>query len=466
MSVFTQPIEWDQSLIQRYDLAGPRYTSYPTAPQFQETFSQASLFRAIVRSNLAQRPLSLYFHIPFCESLCYYCGCNKIVTNNKRRALPYIQRMIQELALYADMFTPNKQVQQLHWGGGTPTFISDDEMSLLMNASRRLFNFADDKTGEFSVEIHPGQVSINTMAHLRQLGFNRVSMGVQDFDARVQQAVNRYNTRAQIAALIQALHAQQYQSISMDLIYGLPLQNQHSLRETLQQVIDLEPDRLSLFNYAHMPHLFKSQRLIHAEDLPCPTEKLEMLHLAIDTLQQAGYVYIGMDHFAKPDDDLVKAQQQGKLQRNFQGYSTHGNCDLLALGVSSISMIDNVYVQNAKELNIYQQTMDKGLLPIAKGFTLNQEDLLRRFVINRLICYCELSFHELSRAFDINPQQHFRTELAQLQPMIEDGLLQIDNSGIKVLSKGRLLIRHICMVFDECLQQTDHAKTIRYSKII
>ncbi len=466
MSIFTQPIEWDQSLIQRYDLAGPRYTSYPTAPQFQESFSQSALFRAIVRSNLAHRPLSLYFHIPFCESLCYYCGCNKIVTHNKGRALPYLERMIQELALYADMFEPGKEVQQLHWGGGTPTFISDEEMSLLMNASRRLFTFADDKTGEFSVEIHPGQVSANTMAHLRQLGFNRVSMGVQDFDERVQQAVNRYNTRAQIAELMQALRAQHYQSISMDLIYGLPLQNQQSLRETLQQVIDLEPERLSLFNYAHMPHLFKSQRLIRTEDLPSPAEKLDMLHLAIDLLQQAGYVYIGMDHFAKPDDDLVKAQQQGKLQRNFQGYSTHGNCDLLALGVSSISMIDNVYVQNEKDLNSYQQKMDMGLLPIAKGFTLNQEDLLRRFVINRLICYCELSFHEIGRAFDINPQQHFRTELAQLQPMIDDGLVQIDNSGIKVLNKGRLLIRRICMVFDEYLQQADNTKIIRYSKII
>lgn len=466
MSVFTQPIEWDRQLIQRYDLAAPRYTSYPTAPQFQETFSQASLFRAIVRSNLAQRPLSLYFHIPFCESLCYYCGCNKIVTNNKNRALPYIQRMIQELALYADMFDPNKQVQQVHWGGGTPTFISDDEMSLLMDASRRLFKFSDDKTGEFSVEIHPGQVSINTMAHLRQLGFNRVSMGVQDFDERVQRAVNRFNTRTQIAKLMKALQVQQYQSISMDLIYGLPLQNQQSLHETLQQVIDLEPDRLSLFNYAHLPHLFKSQRLIHDEDLPDPAQKLDMLHQAINTLQQAGYVYIGMDHFAKPDDDLVKAQQQGKLQRNFQGYSTHGNCDLLALGVSSISMIDNVYVQNEKNINSYQQKMDMGILPIAKGFTLNQEDLLRRFIINRLICHCELNFHEVVRIFDIDPQQHFRVELEKLQPMQEDGLLQIDNHGIKVLNKGRLLIRHICMVFDEYLQKNNNIVPIRYSKII
>lgn len=467
MSIFKQPLEWDEPLIQRYDLAGPRYTSYPTAPQFQESFSQSALFRAIVRSNLAHRPLSLYFHIPFCESLCYYCGCNKIVTNNKGRSLPYVQRMIQELSLYADMFEPGKEVQQLHWGGGTPTFISAEEMSLLMNASRRLFTFADDKTGEFSIEIHPGQVSIDTMAHLRQLGFNRVSMGVQDFAERVQQAVNRYNTYEQVVDLVNALRQQQYQSISMDLIYGLPLQSQQSLHETLQQVIDLGPDRLSLFNYAHLPHLFKSQRLIREEDLPTAAAKLAMLHLAIETLQDAGYIYIGMDHFAKPSDDLVIAQQQGKLQRNFQGYSTHGNCDLLAVGVSSISMIDNVYVQNAKDLNSYQQKMDMGLLPITKGFTLNQEDLLRRFVINRLICYCELSFHEIARVFDIIPQQHFRTELQQLQPMVADGLVSIDSSGIKVMNKGRLLIRRVCMVFDEYLQQAgNNVQPIRYSKII
>jgi oxygen-independent coproporphyrinogen-3 oxidase len=392
MSLFIQPLEWNQQLLQRYDLAGPRYTSYPTAPQFQEAFSEVALHNAITRSNQAQRPLSLYFHIPFCESLCYYCGCNKIVTNNKSRARPYLQRMIQELALYVDLFDQHKQVKQLHWGGGTPTFISDEEMSLLMNATRRLFQLADDDTGEFSVEIHPGRVTAKTMEHLRNLGFNRVSMGVQDFDARVQNAVNRYNTLEQVSKLNNALRAQQYKSISMDLIYGLPLQTITSLRDTLNKVIDLNPDRLSLFNYAHIPHLFKSQQLIKEQDLPSASEKLNMLQFAIHTLENAGYRYIGMDHFAKPDDELSRAQDAGKLQRNFQGYSTHGDCDLLAVGVSSISMIDNVYVQNAKELNAYQQKMDMGLLPISKGFTLNEEDKLRRFIINRLICHCHLDF--------------------------------------------------------------------------
>jgi oxygen-independent coproporphyrinogen-3 oxidase len=467
MSIFSQPLEWDDYIIHRYDMAGPRYTSYPTAPQFKESFSQSALFRAIVRSNLADRPLSLYFHIPFCETLCYYCGCNKVVTNNKNRSFAYIQRMIQELSLYADMFAPDKEVRQLHWGGGTPTFISDDEMSLLMNSTRELFTFVDEEKGEFSVEIHPGKVSIKTMAHLRSLGFNRVSMGVQDFNEKVQRAVNRFNTYEEVSSLTRALRQQNYRSISMDLIYGLPLQNKTTLYETLQRVIDLQPDRLSLFNYAHMPHLFKSQRLIRDEDLPSSAEKLAMLHQAIESLQKAGYIYIGMDHFAKPTDDLVIAQQQGKLQRNFQGYSTHGDCDLLAVGVSSISMVDNVYVQNARELNSYQQKMDMGLLPVAKGFTLNQEDVLRRFVINRLICSCELLFSELYEIFGIVAHEHFNKELQQLQPMIEDGLISIDCRGIRVHNKGRLLIRRVCMAFDEYLSVTgNNVYPIRYSKII
>lgn len=467
MSAFTQHIDWDKNLINRYDLVGPRYTSYPTAPQFQESFTETSLTNAITRSNQAQRPLSLYFHIPFCDSLCYYCGCNKIVTNNKSRSLPYIHRMIQELSLYADLFDNHREVKQLHWGGGTPTFIGDGEMSLLMHATRRLFRLADDKEGEFSIEIHPGRVSTDTISHLRDLGFNRVSMGVQDFDARVQQAVNRYNTFEQVSELMRSLRAQDYQSVSMDFIYGLPLQTITSIKDTLTKIIDLNPDRLSLFNYAHMPHLFKSQLLISEIELPSAAEKLDILHFAIQTLESAGYVYVGMDHFAKPEDELVRAQQAGKLQRNFQGYSTHKDCDLIAVGVSSISMIDNVYVQNAKELNAYQQKLDLGLLPVVRGFTLNDEDQLRRFIINSLICHLELNFSQLEREFSINPIEYFATEIAQLAPMMADGLLSIDADGIHVHNKGRLLIRRVCMVFDEYLQKPAQSNNqIRYSKII
>lgn len=463
MALFQQPLVWNPQLIQRYDLAGPRYTSYPTAPQFRDHFSERNLLNAIDRSNLAKRPLSLYFHIPFCESLCYYCGCNKIVTHNKQRALPYLQRMIQELAIYADLFDKSKTVTQLHWGGGTPTFISDEEMSLLMNSTRRLFTLADDQNGEFSIEIHPGKVSIDSMLHLRQLGFNRVSMGVQDFDEKVQQAVNRFNSYEEIASLVKALNRMDYRSISMDLIYGLPFQTKNSFDKTLKKIIDLSPDRLSIFNYAHMPHLFKSQALIRTEDLPQPEVKLEILHQSIQTLEAAGYVYIGMDHFAKPQDDLVKAQNEGKLQRNFQGYSTHGNCDLLALGVSSISMIDNIYLQNAKDLNSYQLKLDAGLLPVAKGFTLNDEDLLRRFVINQLICQLNLNFSDLKDQFGINARMHFQYQLKELEHMQIDGLLNINEEGIQVTNAGRLLIRRICMVFDEYLPQNN---LIRYSKII
>ncbi len=463
MALFQQPLDWNPELINRYDMAGPRYTSYPTAPQFRDHFSEMHLLNAISRSNSEQKPLSLYFHIPFCESLCYYCGCNKIVTNNKQRSLPYIQRMIQELAIYADLFDKNRQVQQLHWGGGTPTFISDDEMSLLMNATRRLFQLADDNTGEFSVEIHPGKVSLNTMQHLRELGFNRVSMGVQDFDEKVQHAVNRFNSYEEIETMVKALTNMNYRSISMDLIYGLPLQTANSFKETLKKIIDLSPDRLSIFNYAHMPHLFKSQALIHTEDLPAAEEKLEMLHQSIEALEAAGYVYIGMDHFAKPEDELVKAQAAGKLQRNFQGYSTHGDCDLLALGASSISMINNIYFQNAKDLNSYQLKLDAGLLPFTKGFTLNEEDLLRRFVINQLICQLKLNFSDLKQQFGIDAKMHFKYQLKELEAMQTDGLVEISTDGIKVTNAGRLLIRRICMVFDEYLPQNN---LIRYSKII
>lgn len=463
MSLFKQPLVWNQELIKRYDLAGPRYTSYPTAPQFSEQFTETALLNAITRSNTAHKPLSLYFHIPFCDTLCYYCGCNKIVTNNKSRALPYVQRMIQELALYADLFDHSRIVKQLHWGGGTPTFISDDEMSLLMHATRKLFQLSDDGSEEFSVEIHPGRVSIETMQHLRNLGFNRVSMGVQDFDEQVQKAVNRFNSLEEITRLMNALRAQEYQSISMDLIYGLPFQTLKTMDDTLNKVVELSPDRLSIFNYAHMPHIFKSQSLIHDRDLPSANEKLDLLHFAIEKLQAEGYVYIGMDHFAKPTDELVTAQQQGKLQRNFQGYSTHGDCDLLAVGASSISMIDNVYVQNAKELNLYQQKLDVGLLPFAKGFTLNVEDELRRYVINQLICHCRLEFNEVFTQFGVVAHRHFSRELDTLSPMVEDGLISITPLGIEVHNAGRMLIRRICMVFDEYLNNNQQ---IRYSKII
>lgn len=463
MSSHNTPLVWNPQIIQRYDLSGPRYTSYPTAPQFHETFSEAELLEAIARSNSKASPLSLYFHIPFCESLCYYCGCNKIVTPNKSRSHGYIKRLVQEIELQAKLINCVRPVNQLHWGGGTPTFISDAEMTLLMEATRNRFNLFDDDSGEYGIEIHPGKVALSTMTHLRKLGFNRVSMGIQDFDEKVQKAVNRFNSHQEVAQLVDSLRRDQYHSISMDLIYGLPLQTMASFAETLARVIELSPDRLSLFNYAHMPHLFKSQQLIRSEDLPSAEEKLALLEYSINTLQAAGYIHIGMDHFAKPQDSLVLAQQAGKLQRNFQGYSTHGDCDLLAFGVSAISAIGNTYVQNAKNLNDYQEKLDAGLLPYIKGFTLNSEDELRKFIINQLICHFELDFNRVDETFNIQMRNHFQHELAQLTPMIEDGLITLDTQGIKVLNAGRLLIRRICMVFDEYLNAPNQ---IKFSKII
>jgi oxygen-independent coproporphyrinogen III oxidase len=467
MSAFTAAVNpslaWDSALISRYNLSGPRYTSYPTAPQFSETFTAAEFHAAVARSNVSQRPLSLYFHIPFCETLCFYCGCNKIVTPNKTRAAPYLQSIERDIKQQAGVFNTRRPVEQLHWGGGTPTYISDAEMTQLMQATGKHFSLLDDDSGEYSVEIHPGKIRAGTMAHLRRLGFNRVSMGVQDFDPKVQAAVNRYNSVAEVRALVDELRALQYRSISMDLIYGLPHQSCESFAVTLEHIIELSPDRLSLFNYAHLPHFFKSQALINDADIPAPQCKLDILQMSIARLTQAGYVYIGMDHFAKPNDSLVLAQQAGKLQRNFQGYSTHGNCDLVSFGVSAISSFGGIYVQNSKYLKRYCEQIDSGNPAWQRGFVLSDEDHLRQYVINQLICQFYLRFDDLREKFALEPTQYFANELASLTPMVEDGLLQIDAQGIQVKDAGRLLVRRVCMVFDAYLQA---GNKIHYSKVI
>jgi oxygen-independent coproporphyrinogen-3 oxidase len=367
------------------------------------------------------------------------------------------------MAVASTFFDAKRVVKQLHWGGGTPTFISDDEMSILMNATKKHFKLLDDNAGEYSIEVHPGKVSSSTMRHLRKLGFNRVSMGVQDFNADVQQAVNRFNSRQQVEQLIQDVREQNYQSISIDLIYGLPKQTVKSFGETLTQIVDLSPDRLSLFNYAHMPHLFKSQELINSVELPPAAEKLEILHMAIERLQGSGYVYIGMDHFAKPNDSLVIAQKQGQLQRNFQGYSTHGDCDLLAFGVSAISAFGDTYIQNSKNVNEYQTAIQQHQHARVRGFHLSQDDLIRKDAINQLICHFELNFNMLNEKYDINVVEYFSEELEALKIMVNDGLVEIGEGTVKVLDAGRLLIRRICMVFDAYLKSD---KQIRYSKVI
>ncbi|MDB0047493.1 oxygen-independent coproporphyrinogen III oxidase [Porticoccaceae bacterium] len=452
---------WNKTLIQTYNVAGPRYTSYPTAPHLSEQFAKSDLVAALARSNQRGSPLSLYFHLPFCDTVCYFCACNKIVTANKSHAQPYLQRLNREMAIWAESVDSNRLVNQLHWGGGTPTFISDAEKRQLMSQTRNHFKLLDDDSGDYSVEVHPGRMNLESIAVLREIGFNRLSMGVQDFSPQVQQAVNRFNSLTQVRDLIAAARREQYHSLSIYIIYGLPLQTVDSIKTTIQQVIDLSPDRLSLFNYAHMPALFKTQRQIPLEKLPSPEEKLAMLQQSIELLVADGYVYIGMDHFAKPCDSLVKAQQQGSLQRNFQGYSTHGDCDLLAFGVSAISTIDDVLVQNHKQIDHYNQAVDQGCLATGRGLSLSTEDRLRGTIIMQLICHFSLDIKLIENQFQICFAQHFADELVALESMERDQLVVVDKNKIEVLDAGRLLIRPVCMVFDQYIEQTN-----RFSKVI
>ncbi|WP_411293568.1 oxygen-independent coproporphyrinogen III oxidase [Thiohalophilus sp.] len=456
-------LEFDKELIRRYDKAGPRYTSYPTAVQFHEDFGPEDYRRLATRSNQQGCSLSLYFHLPFCNTVCFYCACSKVITANRRRAAPYLQRLHREIELQSELFDTTRPVEQLHWGGGTPTFISHDEMRELMAKTREHFQLLDDDTGEYSIEIDPREADRDTIALLRELGFNRISLGVQDFDPAVQKAVNRIQSEAQIAEVMEAVREYGFRSTSFDLIYGLPLQSVESFSRTLDKVVALEPERLSIFNYAHLPELFKPQRQINAADLPGPDEKLAILKYTIEKLTEAGYVYIGMDHFARPDDELAIAQRNGTLHRNFQGYSTHADCDLIAMGMTAIGKVGDSYSQNVKTMDEYYARIDQDQLPIFRGLELDADDLLRREIINQLICHFSLSFPALELAFGISVSEYFATELAELKAMQNDGLLQLNERGITVLGAGKLLIRNICMVFDKYLRQQ---QTQRYSKVI
>ena len=449
-------------LVARYDRSGPRYTSYPPATVFHQDFDETAYRAAAARSNDQQRPrpLSLYFHIPFCSTVCYYCACNKIVTKNRSRAVPYVTALIQELTLQAALFDGERTVEQLHWGGGTPTFLSAAQMRELMEATRRHFRLRDDDGGEYSIEIDPRTVNEHDMAMLREIGFNRISFGVQDFDEGVQKAVNRIQSREQTLALMTAARGQAFHSISIDLIYGLPYQSVDSFSRTLDKVIAARPDRLAVFNYAHLPQRFKVQRQIDESRLPAPEEKLRILALTIQRLQEAGYVYIGMDHFALPEDKLSLALANGTLQRNFQGFSSHGQCDLVAMGITAIGQIDDCYAQNVRGTEIYYERLKAGELPVYRGLRLTPDDRLRRRVIADLICHGYVDKAKLVDGFD----DYFAREMAQLAPMQADGLLRGDGAGIRVLAPGRLLIRNICMVFDGYLGDESHPQ--RFSKAI
>ncbi len=459
-----QGVSFDLELIRRYDQSGPRYTSYPTAVEFDESFGPAAYRAACERSNQSGRPLSLYFHIPFCDTVCFYCACNKIATKDRSLAPPYLERVHRELALQAELFDPSRVVEQLHWGGGTPTFLSHDQMTELMAVTRRLFTLADDDTGEFSIEIDPREADAAGVALLRRLGFNRMSLGVQDFDPKVQAAVNRIQTEAETMAVLEAARAEGFRSISIDLIYGLPFQTTESFGRTLERIIAVGPERLSVFNYAHLPERFKPQRRINAAELPPPEVKLDILQSTIERLTSAGYVYIGMDHFARPDDELALAQRAGTLYRNFQGYSTHADCDLLGIGVTSIGKVDNTYAQNRRGLDEYYADLDAGRLAVFRGIELNRDDLIRRDMITRLICHFELDISSAESAWGIDFDDYFADALSKLREMAVDGLLELDEQQIRILPRGRLLVRNICMAFDAYL--ATKTGPIGFSKVI
>jgi oxygen-independent coproporphyrinogen-3 oxidase len=451
-------------LLRRFDIPGPRYTSYPTADRFVEAFTEDDYVQALEQRKAGSMalPLSLYVHVPFCESVCYYCACNKVITKHHERAAEYLRYLALEVELQVAHVGPGRSVSQLHLGGGTPTFLSDAELEDLMSMLRSHFTLVPG--GEYSIEVDPRTVTEERLRTLARLGFNRLSFGVQDFDPTVQKAVHRTQPAEQVFALVAAARRIGFESINVDLIYGLPLQTPESFARTLAQVNELRPDRIALYAYAHLPSRFKPQRRIIAAELPSGGAKLSMLSASLDALQDAGYVYVGMDHFALPTDALAVAKRQGRLHRNFQGYSTQPDCDLIALGVSAIGRIGATYSQNAKTLEEYRDMLDQGRLPIVRGLALTRDDLLRRAVIMSLMCQGELQFESIELGHLIDFRQHFARELEALEGLAEHGLVRLDATGVQVTDTGWYLVRAIAMVFDKNLQvDLDRA---RFSKII
>ena len=477
-------------LLARYNIAGPRYTSYPTADRFTSAFGSNDLVQALharlqtagaAANTDSSRPLSLYVHIPFCASLCYFCACNKIITKHHEWAADYLQQLQQELLLYQlhlahPQTTERPTVSQLHLGGGSPTFLSDDELKQLMHMLQTFFMF--DPQGEYSIEVDPRTVDAQRLHHLKQLGFNRISFGIQDFDAAVQQAVHRIQPVEQVFALVQAARETGFASINTDLIYGLPHQNTDSFTRTLQQVCALRPDRIALYAYAHLPERFKAQRRIDAHHLPTGNDKIHLLALALQHFSEAGYVYVGMDHFALPDDELAQAKKQGTLQRNFQGYSTRPNCDLIGLGISAISRIGNCYSQNAKTLAAYGQLLAQGQLPVERGLRLTRDDQIRHAVIMAIMCQGEVVFDTLQRDWQIDFAAYFAKEIGQLEQLQTQGLVNMQADRFCVTPMGWYFVRAVAMVFDHHLQTTRanaHAagtdaahieQPVRFSKIL
>ena len=451
-------------MLQKYDVSGPRYTSYPTADRFVEAFTEGAYKLALEHRRVGglALPLSIYVHIPFCESLCFFCACNKIVTKHHERSVEYLRYLSREIDMHIQHLGAGQTISQLHLGGGSPTFFSDAELSELMSMIRRNFVLADG--GEYSIEVDPRTVNDARLAHLRALGFNRLSFGVQDFDEEVQKAVHRIQPAEQVFSLVETARRLQFESVNVDLIYGLPKQTPESFARTLAQIVDLRPDRIALYAYAHLPERFKPQRRISEYELPAASAKIAMLSDALAALIGAGYVYVGMDHFALPDDALAVAKRQGRLHRNFQGYSTQPDCDLISLGVSAIGRVGATYSQNAKTLEEYYDYIDRGRFPVVRGLALSRDDLVRRAVIMAIMCQGQLQYESIELAYMIDFKSYFASELIALQTLQENGMVVLEDSGLQVTEMGWFFVRAVAMLFDRYLQ-TDRNRA-RFSKII
>ncbi|WP_297361930.1 oxygen-independent coproporphyrinogen III oxidase [Acidiferrobacter sp.] len=454
--------DFDASLVARYGESAPRYTSYPPATQFHSQFGPDDLAR-VLTERPAGRPWSLYVHVPFCESVCYYCACNKTVTKHHDRAGSYVARVARELALLSPLLGARAPLDQLHWGGGTPTFLSHDEMRTLMCAIAERFALRPDDGGEYSIEIDPRHASDATLTLLRSIGFNRLSLGVQDFDPQVQRAINREQSFALVRHVAETARSLGFRSLSVDLIYGLPRQTRDSFARTIDRLLDIAPDRVSLFNYAHLPERFKPQRRINAAEIPDGLTKIAILSGTAQALARAGYVYIGLDHFAKADDELALAQRDRTLARNFQGYSTRGHLDVLGVGASAVSRIGGIYSQNAWDLKEYETLVDQGTLPVRRGFELSADDQLRREVINDLLCHMECDVAAVEARHGLRFATYFASELARLEPFIHDGLVEMDGGKIHVTARGQILVRAVCAIFDRYLLEADRR---RFSRVV
>ncbi len=464
----TTPV-FDAELLRRHPQYGPRYTSYPTAPQFHEAFGERELRLHAERSNadLIPRPISLYVHVPYCFSPCFYCGCNRIITRDLQKGEFYLERLLREISMVAPLFARDREVMQVHFGGGTPNFLSPTQLGQILDSMGRHFHFSDSPTRDFSIEIDPRHVSPGDIAKLAQLGLNRASLGVQDFNPDVQQAVNRVQSIEQTLAVIDACHDSGMRSVNVDLIYGLPQQTLEGFAETLATIIKAQPGRLAIYGYAHMPSLFRAQKQISEEQLPDTEMRLALLALAVERLTGAGYQYIGMDHFALPDDDLAIAQTAGSLQRNFMGYTTHAACDLVGLGVSAISHIDESYSQNPRDLAGWEVALDEGRLPVFRGMSLDFDDTLRADIIQQLMCQAEIDIEEIERRYEIDFNSYFSGARERLAKLVEDGLVEITATHIVATSKGRYLLRIIAMCFDNYLTSPNsHGDSPRFSKAV